>query len=108
MLNVYRINYANTSSLVAANSNTEAIDFVGAANVPVSVSEVARGVEVVGVDSPHAPVAPIPPVVAPYDLPKTVSRADFDAANKQISDLSAVVAALEAKLNVPAPVPSGK
>lgn len=91
---VFRVNYYenNTpvSKLIVAESDVDAVAFVGAQNVSgVQAVRVMFPVEVAGLDAPHATVAPQPVNVAPFDLPKSVSRDEFNSLQNQLVALQA-------------------
>lgn len=94
---LFRVDYTMqgrpVSSFVVAQAGGDAAAFLGIPNeVPAQVTTVATNVEVVGVDKAHDAVAPAPVNVAPYDLPKSVSMAQFSALQKQVDDLLSALA----------------
>lgn len=106
---VFRINTYESgrpvSYLVCAFTDTEAVGFVGATGISgTSAVRVLSPVEVIGLDDPHAGIAPIPVEKAPFDLPKFVSRSDFSALQAQVADLQKQ---LNAKNTPSAPPPKG-
>jgi hypothetical protein len=89
---LFRVNYYENgqpkTNFVVAYTDVEAAQFMGVTgNSGVQVTQDRFPVEVAGIDAPHAAVASIPVTVAPFDLPRTVSREEFDALNMRISDL---------------------
>ena len=94
---LFRVDYTMqgrpVSSFVVAQAGGDAAAFLGIPNeVPAQVTTVATNVEVVGVDKAHDAVAPTPVNVAPFDLPKSVSMAQFSALQKQVDGLLSALA----------------
>lgn len=94
---VFRVNYQKDgqpqSSLVAAFTDGDAAAHCGVAGQSgVQVTKALYPVEVAGVDDPHAVIPSIPASVAPFDLPKGVSRDEFNVLQKQIEELKAQLA----------------
>ncbi len=98
---VFRVNYylggQPATAFVCAFSDNEASAFLGVQDGSASVTRVAFPVEVAGVDTSHAPIPPIAPNVAPYDSPRSVSRAEFDALAQQFADLQSQLPAKKGK-----------
>jgi hypothetical protein len=92
---VFRVNYyvsgQSTTAFVCCFSETEAAIFLGVRDGSAAVSRVAYPVEVDGLDAAHDALVPPEPFKAPYDLPKSVSRADFNALQQEVNDLRAQV-----------------
>ncbi len=104
MRNTYRVSYfkngSEVTSFVCAESGEEAITFLGIVDTSgASVNTVARNVEVAGVDASHPSIPPMPVNVAPFDVPKVVSRQEvntmvagfqeqINGLQKQIADLA--------------------
>lgn len=98
MRGVFRVNYQENgqpkSGFVAAFTDVEAAAHFGVADQSgVQVTKALYPVEVAGTDAPHAVIPSIPASVAPFDMPKSVSRQEFDALQSQIADLQQQLAA---------------
>lgn len=91
---VFRVNTYDTgkpvSYLVCALTDVEAVAFCGAQDVGgTSAVRVLYPVEVPGIDATHEHLVPPPIDKAPFELPKSVSREDFNALKAQMDDLTA-------------------
>lgn len=90
---VYRVNYyvngQPKSSFVCAESDVAAANFLGVQDGSATSTPVAYPVEVVGIDAPHAAIPAIAPNVAPFEIPKGVTREEFNALQRQLADLIA-------------------
>jgi hypothetical protein len=89
---VFRVNYQKDgqpqTGLVAAFSDVDAATHFGVASQSgVQVTKAMYPVEVAGVDDAHAIIPSTPPSVAPFDLPKSVSRDEFNALQAQLADV---------------------
>lgn len=106
---VFRVNYylggQPATAFVCSYSDTSASAFLGVMDGSASVTRVAYPVEVDGVDTAHAAIPALAITVAPFDLPKTVSRAEFEALASQIVELQTQ---LNAKNTPASPVPVTK
>lgn len=97
---LFRVNYFDVggqpkTGFVVAFTDVEAGQFLGVASASgIQITRDRYPVEVAGLDDPHATIADIPPQKAEFDLPKSVSREDFNA-------LQAQVASLVTQLNTP-------
>jgi hypothetical protein len=87
----FRVNYflggQPASAFIVAGTDTEASAFLGVQDGSAQVSKVAYPVEVVGLDTAHALIPPTPVTVAPFDIPRTVSRSEFDSLQAELADL---------------------
>jgi hypothetical protein len=87
----FRVNYFKggqaTTAYVVAETDSDASAFLGVTDGSAQVNRVAYPVEVVGLDTAHAPLPAMAVTVAPFDLPKAVSRQEFDALQTQMADL---------------------
>lgn len=97
MRGVFRVNYQENgqpkSGFVAAYTDVEAAAHFGVANQSgVQVTKALYPVEVAGADEQHATIPSPPASVAPFELPKSVSRQEFDALNADIAALKAQIA----------------
>jgi hypothetical protein len=104
---VFRVNTYDggkpISYLVCALTDVEAVGFVGAQDVSgTSAVRVLYPVEVAGLDTPHDHIAPAEIFKAPFDLPKSISRQEFDALQAQLANLQTQ---LNAKNTPAAPQP---
>jgi hypothetical protein len=93
---VFRVNYYESgqpkTALVVATTDTEAGTFLGVTNVPgVQITRDRYPVEVAGLDPSHPEVLAPPIDRAPFDLPKSVSRADFAALQVKVDELTAQI-----------------
>jgi hypothetical protein len=94
---VFRVNYQENgqpqTGFVVADTDGEAAAHFGVAGQSgVQVTKAMYPVEVAGVDPQHANIPSPPASVAPFDLPKSVSRQEFDALTAQLAELKAQVA----------------
>ena len=93
MKNCYRVNYYKggnpLSAFVCADSDVEASAFMGVTDGSSQVNMIAKNVFVSGIDPAHAVIAPMPVNKAPYDMPKTVSRAEYEALLAKVVALTA-------------------
>ena len=94
---VFRVNYQKDgqpqTGLVAAFTDGDAAAHFGVAGQSgVQVTKALYPVEVAGVDDPHAVVPSIPASVAPFELPRNVSRSEFDALHAELIALKAQLA----------------
>ncbi len=92
-MNVYRVNYyvggQPKTSFVCADVASQAADFLGVRDGSAAVSELAKDVEVIGIDKAHPAIIPPTPTRAPFDLPRNVGRAEFEALQAQVANLAA-------------------
>ena len=87
-VNYYSSNGAPATALVVAVEGSEAVAFLGIKDSSgVQAVRDRYPVEVVGVDKAHDAIPPIPVNVAPYQLPKGVSRDDLNAMQAQIDQM---------------------
>lgn len=94
---VFRVNYQKDgqpqTGLVAAFTDGDAASHFGVAQQSgVQVTKALYPVEVAGVDMPHDVIPSIAPSTAAFDLPKSVSRDEFNALQKQLDDVKAQLA----------------
>ena|ERR1700756_177229 len=91
MKSCYRVVYykggSQITAFVVAETDTEASTFIGVVDGSASVTRVASPVEVSGLDPAHAALPSMPVNVAPFELPRSVSRAEFEALAQQIAVL---------------------
>jgi hypothetical protein len=96
----FRVNYFRggqpATAYVVAVSEGHAAAFMGVTDGSAQVNRVAYPVEVVGLDPAHAPLVPMPINVAPFELPKNVSRDEFNALQAQLADMQKQLAAKNA------------
>src|SRR5437899_1813022 len=96
----YPVNGQSVVNFIVAGTDTEASAFVGVRDGSAAVRTVAKDIEIVGIDAPHAAIVPPAPYKAAFEVPKAVSRQEFDA-------LQAQIVALTKELNTPsAPQPT--
>lgn len=87
----YRVSFNNSngtpqSKFVVADADYLAVSFLGIGpGKAVQVSVVASPVEVSGIDEPHADMPPDPVTVAPFEAPKYVTMAEFNALKAQLA-----------------------
>lgn len=90
---LFRVNYFDVggqpkTGFVVAFTDVEAGQFLGVASASgIQITRDRYPVEVAGLDDPHATIADIPPSKAEFDLPKSVSREDFNALKAQLDAL---------------------
>ena len=93
----FRVNYFKggqpAQAFIVAETEGEASAFLGVTDGSAQVNRVAYPVEVVGLDDAHAPLAPMPITTAPFDMPKGVSRQEFDALAAKLAEVQAQLAA---------------
>lgn len=88
---VFRVTYGSgpDTSFIVAESGPAAVAFLGIpVDMPAQVYEVAKNVEVVGIDPAHAPLVSPAPSKADFDLPKGVSQSEFQALQAQVAELA--------------------
>jgi len=93
----FRVNYFKggqpAQAFIVAETEGEASAFLGVTDGSAQVNRVAYPVEVLGLDDAHAPLAPMPITTAPFDMPKGVSRQEFDALAAKLAEVQAQLAA---------------
>lgn len=107
MKSLYRVSYPvggqAKTSFVVAETDSDASYFVGVRDGSAAVSEVAKNVEIVGIDTQHDAIVPIPPSTAPFDSPKWASRAEVDSMQAQIAELRRQLAGQGTKVSTDQP-----
>lgn len=91
---LFRVNYFDPAgnpktSFVVAFTDVEAAQFLGVVDSSgVQITRDRYPVEVAGLDATHASIPPIPVEKAAFDLPKSVSRSEFEALQATLNALT--------------------
>jgi len=65
------------SAFVCAEDGNDASDFIGVRDGSAQATEIARNVEVIGIDAPHEALAPLPINVAPVQPQRQLTDAEL-------------------------------